>query len=66
MKGTMTSRRGVGYVTANGSSIENYGEKNIVGLTDDGEAASMWVQRADSKKALRLAVRKTRINYEEG
>ncbi len=34
---TDTSQRGIGYVAASGSSIENYGEIEIVGYTDDGK-----------------------------
>ncbi len=34
MKETMMSKKGVGYVAASGSSIKNYGEKNIVDYTD--------------------------------
>ena len=52
MKETEMSKRGIGYVAANGSSVENYGEKKIVGYTDDGESVSMRVQRADVKKVL--------------
>ncbi len=29
------SRKGIGFVAANGSGIKNYGEKMIVGYTDD-------------------------------
>ncbi len=46
------SKRGIGYAAAKWSSIENYGEKKIVGYTDDGESVSVRVQRADVKKAL--------------
>ncbi len=52
MKETEMSRRGIGYVAANGSSIKNYGEKKIVGYTDDGESVSMRVHCADVKKVL--------------
>ena len=52
MRETEMSKRGIGYVAANGSSIENYGEKKIVGYTDDGESLSMRVHCADVKKAL--------------
>ncbi len=37
---TEMSRRCKGYIAANGGSIENYGEKKIVGHADDGESAS--------------------------
>ena len=52
MRETEMSRRGIGFVAANGSGIKNYGEKKIVGYTDKGEAVSMRVQCADVKKAL--------------
>ncbi len=35
IKETEMSKRGTGYVAARGSSIDNYGEKEIVGYTDD-------------------------------
>ncbi len=50
MKETEMSERGVEYVAANGSSVKNYGEKKIVGYTDDGESVSMRVPHADVKK----------------
>ena len=37
------SKRGIGFVAANGSGIKNYGEKRIAGYTDDGEGVSMRV-----------------------
>ncbi len=49
------SKRGIGYAAANGSSIKNYGEEEIVNYTDDGESASRRVQCADVKKVLRSA-----------
>ena len=52
MKETVMSKKGIGYVAANGSSIKNYGEKRIAGYTDDGESVSMKIQCADVKKAL--------------
>ena len=52
MRETEMSRRGIGFVAANGSSIKSYGEKKIVGYTDNGEAVSMRVQCADVKKVL--------------
>ncbi len=50
MRETEMSRRGIGFVAANGSSVKSYGEKKIVGYTDNGEAVSMRGQRADVKK----------------
>ncbi len=52
MRETEMSRKGIGFVAANGSSIQNYGEKMIIGHTDDGGAVSMKVQCADVKKIL--------------
>ncbi len=52
MKGTAMSRRGVGFVAANGSGITNYGETNIVGYTENGEGAALRIQCADVKKVL--------------
>ena len=52
MRETEMSRRGIGFVAANGSGIKSYGEKKIVGYTDSGEAVSMRVQCADVKKVL--------------
>ncbi len=51
-KETERSKRGM-YVAAKGSSVENYGEKKIVGYADDGESVSMGAQRADVQKAPR-------------
>ncbi len=48
----MTSQRGVGSVAVNGGSVENYGEKKVVGYADDGEGVSVKIQRADVKKGL--------------
>ncbi len=54
MKETEMSRKGIGFVAANGRGIKNYGEKMIVGYTGDGGAVSMKVQCADVKKVLCL------------
>ncbi len=43
MKETEMSKRVIRYVAASWSSIENYGEKKIVGHADDGESVSMRV-----------------------
>jgi hypothetical protein len=52
MKETLMSKRGIGFIAANGSNIKNYGEKKIVGYTDDGEGVSLRIQCADVKKVL--------------
>ncbi len=51
------SKRGVGHAAANWSSVENYGERKIVGYADERKGVSMRGQRADVKKAL-CSVRK--------
>ncbi len=40
MRETEMSKRGIGYVAAIGSGIKTYGEKQIVGYTDDGEGGA--------------------------
>ena len=52
MKETAMSKRGDGFVSANGTGIKKYGEKKIAGYTDDGEAVSLRIQRADGKEVL--------------
>ncbi len=51
MKETVMSKRGVGCIAASGSSVENCGEKKIVGYADDGESVSMRAQSANVRKA---------------
>ncbi len=64
MKEDAMSKKGLGYVAANGSNIENYGEKSIAGHTESGDGMIMKTQRADVKKVLgsvnKLPVRATR------
>jgi hypothetical protein len=52
MKETVMSKKGIGFVAANGSSIRNYGEKRVVGYTDSGEGLSIKIQCADVTKVL--------------
>ena len=52
MKETAMNRRGIGFVAAGGSRINKYGEKKIVGHTEDREGVSRRVQCADAKKVL--------------
>ena len=52
LRETVMSKKGIGFVAANGSKIENYGEKRVVGYTEDGEGVSMKMQRAEVKKVL--------------
>ena len=42
----------MGFVAANGTKIKNYGEKKVIGYTDDGEGVSLKMQCADVKKTL--------------
>ncbi len=44
----------IAFAAANGRGIKNYGEKKVVGYTDDGEGASLRIQRADAKNVARL------------
>ena len=52
MKPTEASKAGKGYVAANGSKIANYGEKKVLGFTDDWTGISMNTQCADARKTL--------------
>jgi hypothetical protein len=52
LKETAASRRGVGFVAANGSKIKNYGERKVTGYTDEGTAVSMRMTCADVHKVL--------------
>ena len=52
MKETMMSKKGLGFVAANGSSIKNYGEKRVVGYTEDGEGVSLKITCAEVDKVL--------------
>jgi hypothetical protein len=49
---TKMSEAGIGFVAANGSKIENYGEKQVVGYTDEGDAVGMRMTVADVHKVL--------------
>ncbi len=48
----MMSKKGIGYVTANGSNINIYGEKKVVGYPDNGEGVVLKILHADVKKVL--------------
>ena len=52
LKETSASRRGVGFVAANGSKIQNYGERKVTGYTDEGTPISMRMTCADVHKVL--------------
>ena len=52
MKETAMSKKGIGYIAANGSGIKNFGEKKIVGYTESGESMSMKIQCAEVKQFL--------------
>ena len=49
---TAASKKGMGFVAANGTKIKNYGEKRVIGYTDDGEGVSLKMQCADVRKTL--------------
>ena len=52
LRETEMSRRKVGFVAANGSKIDNYGERTVVGYTEGGEGVSMRMTCADVQKVL--------------
>jgi hypothetical protein len=49
---TRMSEAGIGFVAANGSKIENYGERQVVGYTDEGDSVGMRMTVADVQKVL--------------
>ena len=57
MKPSEASQKGIGFVAASGTRIENYGEKRVIGYTDDWHGISMNMQCADVKKTLGSAHR---------
>ena len=52
MMETAHSKKGIGFVAANGSPIKNHGERKVAGYTDDGEAVVMRITCADVQKVL--------------
>ena len=52
VKETKASRNGLTYRAANGTPIQNYGEKKLVGLTNDSDGFKMTCQVTDVKKNL--------------
>ena len=52
LRETAMSKNNIGFVAANGSKIDNYGERKVVGYTDDGEGVSMRMTCADVQKVL--------------
>ena len=52
IKPTEMSKKGIGFIAANGSKISNYGEKKVIGWTDEGAGMSMRMTCADVKKPL--------------
>ncbi len=82
MRESEMSKKGIGFVAANGSGIKNYGEKLTAGYTDDGGAVSMKVlcsvhkmnmggnvvvlDREKSYMQHKESGKKTRIEYEDG
>jgi hypothetical protein len=49
---TKMSEAGIGFVAANGSRIANFGEKQVMGWTDEGDPVSMRMTVADVNKVL--------------
>ena len=49
---TTASKNGIGYIAANATKINNYGDKLIKGRTDDGMDASMAMQCTDVTNTL--------------
>ena len=52
IKPTDMSKKGIGFIAANGSKIANHGEKKVSGWTDEGAGMSMRMTCADVKKPL--------------
>ena len=52
MKETVMSKKGVGFIAANGSGIKSFGENRTVGYTESGEGFGMKIQCAEVKKVL--------------
>ncbi len=52
MKETAMSKKGIGYVVANGISIKNYGKERVVGHTESGDGLSTEIQRLEGKQFL--------------
>ena len=57
MHETSASKAGFCYRAANGSKIQNYGEKHIDALTNEGNQAALTVQVADVKRNLGSVVK---------
>jgi hypothetical protein len=47
---TRMSESGFGFIAANCSKIDNFGEKRVVGYTDEGEAVGMRMTVANVQK----------------
>ena len=52
MKETVMSKKGVGFIAANGSGIKNFGEEKIVAYTESGVGFGMKSQCAEVEKVL--------------
>ncbi len=64
VKETVASKKGIGHVAANGRTVENFGEKRIVGHTDAGDALSMRIQ--NKHRTRRRAARDVLVGSELG
>ena len=54
---TKAAKMGMGYVAANGTRIDNHGERLVQGYTDDGTSIAMAMQVTDVKRTLGPAYR---------
>ena len=52
LRETAMSKNKVGFAAANGSKIENYGERKVSGYTDEGDGMSLRMTCADVHKVL--------------
>ena len=52
LRETALSKNNIGFVAANGSKIENYGERKVCGYTDEGDSISLRMTCADVHKVL--------------
>jgi predicted RNA-binding protein len=52
LRETAMSKNRISFVAANGSKIDNYGERKVIGHTDEGEGVTMRMTCADVQKVL--------------
>ena len=70
LRQTEASKAGLKYRAANGSPINNYGERLVKGVTDDGQKTSMAFQIADVRTPLasvyQIVKAGNRVIFEKG